>query len=93
MSMILYRETIVLFSFDPRRARGKKNMQIVVKRIEGEIGAEIENFFLPSAIVPRSFAARLSRVLSISTVTQKKIKTILTLISVQLKQYFLKVKL
>lgn len=93
MSMILYRETIVLFSFDPRRARGKKNMQIMVKRIEGEIGAEIENFFLPSAIVPRSFAARLSRVLSISTVTQKKIKTILTLISVQLKQYFLKVKL
>lgn len=68
-------------------------MQIVVKRIEGEIGAEIENFFLPSTIVPRSFAARLSRVLSISTVTQKKIKTILTLISVQLKQYFLKVKL
>ena len=68
-------------------------MQIVVKRIEGEIGAEIENFFPPSAIVPRSFAARLSRVLSISTVTQKKIKTILTLISVQLKQYFLKVKL
>ena len=93
MSMILYRETIVLYSLDPRRARGKKNMQIVVKRIEGEIGAEIENFFLPSAIVPRSFAARLSRVLSISTVTQKKIKTILTLISVQLKQYFLKVKL
>lgn len=93
MSMILYRETIVLFSLDPRRARGKKNMQIVVKRIEWEIGAEIENFFLPSAIVPRSFAARLSRVLSINTVTQKKIKTILTLISVQLKQYFLKVKL
>ena len=92
MSMILHRETIVLFSLDPRWARGKKNMQIVVKRIEGEIGAEIENFFLPSAIVPRSFAARLSRVLSISTVTQKKIKTILTLISVQLKQYFLKVK-
>ena len=68
-------------------------MQIVVKRIEGEIGAEIEHFFLPSVIVPRSFAARPSRVLSISTVTQKKIKTILTLISVQLKQYFLKVKL
>ena len=54
MSMILYRETIVLFSLDPRRARGKKNMQIVVKRIEGEIGAEIENFFLPSSQLRRS---------------------------------------
>jgi len=89
---ITYRQTVVLFSSEPSPARGKNIMQIDGKKKE-RLGPREKIFFRHSAIVPCSFAARLSRVLSISTVTQKKIKTILTLISVQLKQYFLKVKL